>query len=112
MLTREDVKRTLEDERHLGHGLAVCQELSERQYCTVLNQVAKQANRLGLDYEGLFAWSNSKYGRWLYDEIAGRDVPPTKAVPNLLNAEALASLAQEGEPALQHFNTRVVQQWG
>jgi hypothetical protein len=38
-------------------------------------RVLAHAERMGLDYEGLFAWANSKHGRWLADVTLGGSGP-------------------------------------
>lgn len=95
-LTVEDLHATLLDDRHLGFGYSYCEHLSPGTRERVDRAVVAVANELGLDRETLFHWSNSKYGRWLYDAVYGRSEPPTRTtVRELLNPEAVAA-ATEG----------------
>lgn len=89
-LTVTDLRQTLADERHLGFGYACCSDLPETTRERLDRAVVAVANELHLSPEDLFHWSNSKYGRWLYDAVQGNDKPPTRAtVRDLLNPEAV-----------------------
>jgi hypothetical protein len=75
MLTIEDIKRAGRDERWLGWGY-----LGERsrvgdpvavQVEAIDQRVIDFANEAGWDYEQLFAWCNSKLGRWFGDVMFG-----------------------------------------
>lgn len=81
-LTTADIDRMTEDDRWLGFGY-----LGERQFAlhstdpeapaqpervaTIDAWLIARANRLGLDYDDLFAWANSKDGRWFADAVFG-----------------------------------------
>lgn len=89
-LSVEDLHRTLEDERHLGFGYACCDVVTGSRAGRLDSAIVYVANELGLSYEDLFHWSNSKYGRWLADGVYGRDESPTRAtVRHYLNPEAV-----------------------
>lgn len=93
MLTVQDLHRTLNDERHLGWGYACCAtQLAGDKLERLDRAIVAVANELGLGYEELFAWSNSKHGRWLADNVYGCSEPPTQAtVRRLLNRAAVAA---------------------
>lgn len=91
MLTNSDITRTLSDERHLGWGFACCSDMGDSKYSRLVAAVTAVANELGLDYELLFMWSNSKHGRWLADDLSS--APPTRAtVRRHLSANIIAEL--------------------
>ncbi len=95
-LTTTDLHETLADERHGGWGYACCSDLPRSKREPLDRAIIGVANEMNLDRERLFHWSNSKYGRWLYDAVYGNDKPPTRAtVRELLNPEAMR-LATEG----------------
>jgi hypothetical protein len=100
-LSTEDLQRTLSDERHLGWGYACCGDIESESTKERLDRaVVAVANDLGLDYEVLFHWSNSKYGRWLADGIIGCGESATRAtVRRYLNPDAITA-ATEGVEAL------------
>jgi hypothetical protein len=89
VLTVADLRRTLEDERHHGAGFTDCDVLDKRRYAQVERKVVEVANELGLSYDLLFHWSNSKYGRWLADAVYGRGEDVDTAVRGHLNREAM-----------------------
>lgn len=91
MLTVADLHATLEDERHLGWGYACTRDLGESVVARLDRNVVHVANELGLDYERLFHWANSKYGRWLTDGLWGRAERPTRETVRVyLNGDAVA----------------------
>lgn len=94
-LTVRDLNRTLADPRHLGFGYAstTTYGLTGARRDRLDRAVVAVANELGLDYEALFAWSNSKFGRWLADDVYGCGAPPTRTtVRKLLNRRAIAEV--------------------
>jgi hypothetical protein len=92
-LTQEDVERAIwEDERHLGWGLAISENLNENLQGRLHRAVAKQATKLGLTYDELFHWTNSKLGRWTVDGVYGCDMSPTAAVAAYMTAEQVAEV--------------------
>lgn len=91
-LTTADVERTLLDDRHLGFGYASSLHLPHALRARLDASVVAVANELGLDYEQLFAWSNSKYGRWLTGH--GPASVSLGVVRKYLNAEAIRVLAE------------------
>jgi hypothetical protein len=75
MLTITDLAKAAQDDRWLGWGY-----LGERsrQDNAVLVEAADQrvidlANERGWTYEELFAWANSKLGRWFGDGVFGQE---------------------------------------
>ncbi len=97
MLTVQDLHETLADERHLGFGYACCRDLPEATADRLDRAIVAVANEMELDRETLFHWSNSKYGRWLYDAVYGREEPPTqKTVRGLLNEAAIRRATEHG----------------
>lgn len=95
-LTTDDLERTLADDRHLGFGYACTLDIASSSKRVSLDRaIVAVANELGLDYEQLFDWSNSKYGRWLADAVVGRGAKPNReTVRYFLNEDALAVLAE------------------
>lgn len=91
-LTADDLNRTLADERHLGWGYQCCLDIESATTRARLERaVVAVANEQQLDYERLFRWSNSKWGRWLYDGVRGCGEPPTRAtVRRYLNERSVA----------------------
>jgi hypothetical protein len=75
-LTIDNLEAALADERHLGVGYWESRsvEMPKRKLERLDRAVIRQANALGLDQERLFHWTNSKYGRWLVDDVYGCDV--------------------------------------
>jgi hypothetical protein len=97
-LTVDDLRATLEDERHQGWGYACCDALPYGTRGRLDRAVVEVANELGLTADDLLAWSNSKYGRWLYDAVYGTGREPNReTVRELLSLKALERLAAEGE---------------
>lgn len=97
ILTLEDLDATLEDERHNGWGYATKSRglvlgMEAKLDCAVIDVT----NELGLDYEDLFRWADSKYGRWLVDHIGG-GIPTRTVVRQYLNQEAIDQLNKEME---------------
>lgn len=90
----QDLDDAVEDQRHLGWGYSTKSGLPNRAQATLDCAVIDVANELELNYEELFHWTNSKYGRWLVDTIGGK-TPTKAAVRKYLNAEAVKD-AQEG----------------
>lgn len=70
MLTIEDIERSYEDERWLGWGyLGGRKHLTEGVERDAADAIVLDyANDHGWDYETLFAWLNSKPGRWFADD--------------------------------------------
>lgn len=92
-LTVADLERTLTDDRHLGWGYAGIRNLDTATVTRTHEAVIAVANELGLDYERLFIWSNSKQGRWLADH--GTQASSLATVREYLNAAAIATLLAE-----------------
>lgn len=95
-LTLADLERALEDDRHNGWGYATSRSgwLSPTAMARLDCRVIDTANQLGLDYEELFQWTDSKYGRHLVDTIGGvRDVT-FAAVRPYLNENAMQVLRE------------------
>lgn len=91
-LTVADLNTALLDERHGGWGYATAAYLAPSRRERLNANVVHVANELGLDYEALFMWANSKLGRWLVDSA---DVSTSRAtVRQHLNAEEMARLAE------------------
>jgi hypothetical protein len=90
-LTVDNITQALEDERHLGFGYYESRsvEMPKRKLERLDRAVIRQANALGLDQERFFHWTNSKYGRWLVDDVYGCDRNIAEAVALALNAEAV-----------------------
>jgi hypothetical protein len=79
-LTVADLHATLADERHLGWGYACTSDITSTYKRAALDRaIVGVANEEGLTAEELFQWSNSKWGRWLTDDIIGRDGQPSRA---------------------------------
>lgn len=98
-LTTADLDRMTDDDNWLGFGYiggrrtALTSDDPEapaqpERIAEVDAWLIARANRLGLDYDGLFAWANSKNGRWFGDVVFGGDtieraegwgLAPTKA---------------------------------
>jgi len=78
-LTAADVAATLDDPRHegWGYGCSVRYQVPEQVVADLDAAVAAVANELRLTPEQLFQWSDSKHGRWLWDDVHGCDAPPT-----------------------------------
>ena len=90
-LTVADLDATLADERHLGWGYASAGHFGDSKRARLDRAVVAVANELGLDYEGLFMWSNSKLARWCADEMHGRS-PSREAVRHYLNPTVIRDL--------------------
>jgi hypothetical protein len=73
MLTITDLDRAANDDRYLGWGYLG--ERSRQDDATLVaaadQRVIDLANERGWDYEDLFAWANSKLGRWFGDGVFG-----------------------------------------
>lgn len=96
MLDLHDLHRTLWDDRHLGWGYQCCDVLSPAKRRRLDAAIVAVANECGLDYERLFVWSNSKWGRWLADGTHGCDEPCSRAtVRRYLNDEIINELLGE-----------------
>lgn len=94
-LRLDDLDAALDDDRHLGWGYSVKRHLSTRTAAKLDCAVIDVANELGLDYEELFLWANSKEGRWLVDKIDdGANVLKINVRENL-NAETIQTLKEE-----------------
>ena len=74
-----DLLDTLADERHLGHGYACTDVLSDSRRARLNHAVVGVANEEGLTRDELFTWSNSKHGRWLADRVYGNNAPISRA---------------------------------
>jgi hypothetical protein len=100
-LTIEDLHQTLCDDRHLGYGYACCTDIESTSKRLRLDKsIVAVANELGLDYETLFHWSNSKNGRYLADGILGCNESPSREnVRHYLNPTAV-ELSLEGVEVL------------
>lgn len=97
MIAAADLQGALQDDRHFGWGYA-CTRKHGPAFCKKLDrEVVDAANELELGYEELFAWANSKNGRWLDDQLDGtetqREVRET--VRCYLDASAMNWLAEE-----------------
>lgn len=94
-LTVEDLRKALyEDDRHLGWGYGESSYLPEGKRNRLDRAVVAVANELGLDYESLFHWSNSKYGRHLCD-TAIYESPTRETVRGYLNRKAIDTIFDE-----------------
>jgi hypothetical protein len=95
-LTTEDLTTALNDDRHQGWGYAEADLIGSTSKRERLDRVVVAvANELGMNAEQLFEWTNSKYGRWLTDDVHGCNASPsTPTVRRYLNAEALFVLAE------------------
>lgn len=95
-LTVEDLLNTVADDRHLGWGFACVTGygLNDEEFGRTMRNVVAVANELGLDYEDLFMWSNSKNGRWLSDQM-DRRAPSKRLVRMFLNPDAILRLKKE-----------------
>jgi hypothetical protein len=94
-ITKTDLLATLEDDRHLGFGFAESQYLPAREADRVARLVAAEMTAQGWTLEDAFAWSNSKYGRWLSDEWHGPRKSTDEAravVSRYVNPQTLAVL--------------------
>lgn len=91
----EDLERALADERHLGWGYAGRGYLAKATADRLDRAVVTAANELGLDYETLFHWTNSKNGRWLADAACDQNRPTSAEIRDLartyLNPATIAS---------------------
>lgn len=68
-LTALDIERAYDDERYLGWGyLNGRNDLSPSIRSAADGTVLDYANRNGWNYEALFAWMNSRPGRWFADD--------------------------------------------
>lgn len=69
-LTAGDLSRALEDERHLGFGYRSGRSsATESRVSDADAIVLRIANEKGWTYEQLFAWANSRPGRWTADVL-------------------------------------------
>jgi hypothetical protein len=66
-LTANDITKVINDDRHLGFGVAEIQHMSEGEKVNFIAEVVRMANEAGWSYEDLFAWGNSKLARWCCD---------------------------------------------
>lgn len=89
-VTVADVERALQDERHLGWGYATKYHLPRSRRETLDLAVARVASELDLDAEALFAWTDSKSGRWLVDAASGGRIN-RDLVRKFLNDETVAA---------------------
>lgn len=93
-LTRHDVADCLNDDRHLGFGLAEASVMTSRNRERLFAAVARRANDLSLTKEELFHWTNSKHGRWLVDSVYGCGEPVAAAVASHMTAERVAEVQE------------------
>ena len=94
-LVLDDLDAALEDGRHNGWGYLTSRHLRVRQAAALDIAVIDVANELGLNYEDLFSWTNSKNGRWLVDGIESDTKPTAKLVREYLNEETMQRLREE-----------------
>lgn len=97
MLTTADLRKASNDERWLGFGylgerarqddLVLCEAVDQR--------IIDAANDAGWEYEDLFAWANSKLGRWLGDAMFGSSVRFDRRWDNAVRDGLLAHVARE-----------------
>ena len=72
VLTVDDLDRMEHDPRWLGFGyLGGRSNAPDADRALVDAEVLRIANDRSMDYEGLFAWANSKTGRWFADTTFG-----------------------------------------
>ncbi len=93
-LTVADLHETLADSRHNGWGYATAGTLPESKQDRLDRAVVRVANELGLTYEELFVWSDSKDARWLADDVHGRPAN-AEAVRDYLNRTVIDNLVAE-----------------
>ncbi len=90
-----DVTATLEDDRHMGWGLAVADDLPMAVQARLFRHIAVCASASGWDYEALFLFTNSKPARHLADEFHGPHMTADAAldiVRKYVNNDTLAML--------------------
>ena len=92
-LTPVDLVAVVADERHNGWGYATASYLSPTKRGRLDSAVVAVANELGLTYEDLLVWADSKYGRWLVDHASS--TINRAVVREYLNPAALAVLREE-----------------
>lgn len=93
-LTLTDLRNATNDDRHNGFGYAESRYLSDSRRERLDRAVVAVANELGLTYETLFLWADSKYGRHLCD-MASHENPTRKLVRLYLSQTAMQTLYDE-----------------
>ncbi len=93
-LTVTDLRETLDDERHHGWGYACCGDLPETKRDRLDRAIVGVANEEKLTLDELFVWSNSKYGRYLADEVNG-GAPTRATVRDYLSRDIVNMLVNE-----------------
>lgn len=76
-LTVNDLVAALAREDHHGWGYSTRRYLDDKRQRELDAAVVEVANELMINYDALFEWSDSKWGRWLVDAVHGRDEPAT-----------------------------------
>jgi hypothetical protein len=93
LLTLADLDRALEDERHMGYGYAIASDLTPHKRERLNRAVIAVANQLGMNYQQLFEWTNSKYGRHLAGYVEHNELPASQeSVRQYLHLNALRVL--------------------
>ena len=70
MLNTTDLDTAANDDRYLGFGYLAGRSYAEAADRTRVDaEVIAYANTTGWTYEDLFAWANSKNGRWAADSL-------------------------------------------
>jgi hypothetical protein len=90
-LTVADLERALADDRHLGYGFAERRNLTAARSQQMGRAIIREANALGLDYEALFHWTNSKHARWACDEAGDAGSNLNQIVARYLTATTVRS---------------------
>lgn len=88
-LTQRDLENALLDERHLGYGYRASDRLRRTEAMKLDTLVVERANELGLDYEDLLAWANSKEARWLAEGYYAGHEPTAEQVARALDARTV-----------------------
>lgn len=100
-ITKTDLTNALADDRQIGWGYAGerdswmnredSERASKRQITAIDSAVVSLANKFGWDYEMLFHFTNSKFGRWFADTTFGFSVKDT------------ATAIRKGQPLANDF---------
>lgn len=95
-LTTADLDAAIAREDHHGWGYAQRRYLDSAAQRSLDQAVVVVANELGLTADELFAWTDSKPGRWLCDAVYGRsEVATVDTVRGCLNRQVIDDLTSD-----------------
>jgi hypothetical protein len=93
MLTVNELDAALARSDHHGFGYAESRYLDAKRRRALDAAVIEVANELMMTADDLFAWTDSKHGRWLIDGVYGRNAPANaETVRGCLNRQVLREL--------------------